>query len=398
MDITELQTRLGRKFRGASLDDMQGITNYSVYKEAASNLLSKIDPYETVRHTRFSVFQDILDYAAPDDLKGKKIIDLRPQDNRAGEDYYQTFTKEFDRDREIYKTSVEYIDGNKVIRLKAPGKGSTRVDQTESTTEWTLDGVASGITVDKVIRLDNSDSFRFDAASGTTYIEAGVAAAMTQLDLSAHEDISSFFRKVYIPSGASTITSLTLRIGSASGAYWEITGEIQFGSWKNGVNIVRFDWEDATETGTPDSENIDYERLTFVTTAAIADVRVGPLYSKLAHPYEIPYYSSYLFTDSTGATWKEAPTAVEDLVVLEKEAENIFFYECCVIVAEDLSMDEDAVKFRKKLGIDEMGDMTGGGLYGDYKGDKPGEALRPQNRYMTFRRSGRSGHRIKYRE
>ena len=80
---------------------MQGITNYSVYKEAASNLLSKIDPYETVRHTRFNVFQDILDYAAPDDLKGKKIIDPRPQDNRAGEDYYQTFTKEFDRDREL---------------------------------------------------------------------------------------------------------------------------------------------------------------------------------------------------------------------------------------------------------------------------------------------------------
>lgn len=383
MTIGEFNNRLARKFRGASLDDIQGISDFSIYSEAAGNVLSKLDPYETVRLHRFTVFDGIEEYSPPSDLKGKKIIDPAPQDGGLGEEYNQVYTKPFRRDGAFYQISVQSVDGSKVLKLRGPGKGSSRVDDTTSITNWSAAGGATNLELEQVITLDNSYTLRVDLGATGGYIEN---SSVTSIDLSSHEDIGSFFRKVYFPTlaTASVITSITLRIGSSSADYWEITGECHFGSFKAGTNIVRFDWADATETGTPDATAIDYERLTFVTTAAVADTRIGPLASKIPFPYETPYYSNCLFRTSAGL-WLDEPTSTSDELVLERESENIFFYESCALVAEDLSLDEEAIKFRKKLGIDELGNLTNGGLYGEYNTDKPAEALRPQGNYITFR-------------
>lgn len=389
MTIEQLKARLSRKFSGSSLDDIEGISDFSLFGEAASNVLSELDPYETVRIFRFNQFGSVYDYAAPSDLKGKKLIDPRPQDGRRNRDFSQTYTKTFDRDKEFDfgKVSVEMQDGNKVIRLSESGKGSAQTDDVSATTGWSAAGGATNLEEDSIQRLDGSDTLRFDLGATGGYIEN---VSLDQMDLSTYEDTGSFFRKILIPSGAEDITSITLRIGSASGAYWSITGEAQFGSLKNGVNLVRFDWANATETGSPDAAAVDYERLVFVTTAAIADVRIGPLFARLPQPFEVPYYSNCLFKSAAG-DWLTQPENDTDTIVLEFEAQNIFFYECCVLVAEDLSLDEDAVKFRKKLGKDEQGNLTGSGLYGNYKEDKPTEKLRPTSRYMNLRprRNGR---------
>lgn len=378
--LVQLKASLGRKFRGASIDDIQGISDFSLFVEAASNLLSEIDPYETVRMHRFDLFAGVTEYAAPDDLKGKKLIDPAPQDGELGEDFTQTFTKEFRRDLRDYKVSVEFRDGSKVLKARAPGQGtSMTVDDTTAMGTWAAAGGATNLEVDETLELDSTDTLRFDLGATGGYIED---TGVDEIDLSAHEDFGSFFRRVYIPTGASTLTSIALRIGSAATAYWTITGEVQFGSYRNGVNLVRFDWADAVETLAPDSAAVDYERLTFVTTAAIADVRVGKLSSRLPTPYETPYYSNRLFRDSTGVTWLETPTSENDQVMLEKEAENIFFYECCRLVAEDLALDSEAAKFEQKL-FGTPGKSTG--LYAQYKEDKPTEKLRPQLRYIDLR-------------
>ena len=378
MTIETLKNQLGRKFRGTSLDDIQGIENFSVFEEAASNLLSEIDPYETVRLHRFDQFGGVTAYAAPADLKGKKVIDPRPQDGRRNRDFNQTFTKEFDRDKEFNygMVSVEFEDGNKVLRLSESGKGSARVDTVNATTGWSAAGGASGLELDRILRLDNSDTLRFDLGAAGGYIEK---STLSEVDLSDHEDRSSFFRLVYLPA-VSQLTSITLLVGSASTAYWQMTGTPHFGSYKIGVNLVRFDWYGATEVLAPDSAAVDYERLTFVTTSALADVRVGPLESKLPTPFETPYYSNRIFR-STAGSWLEAPTDEDDSIVLEKEAENLFFYECCRLVAEDIGSDDEARKFEKKL-FGEPGKTAG--LYGQYREDKPTEKLRPQARYIDL--------------
>lgn len=397
MDIGQIKTQLGRKFRGASIDDVQGISDFSLFTEAASNLISEIDPYETVRLHRFDLFTGVDKYSPPEDLKGKKLIDPAPQDGRHGEDFTQTYTKEFSRDEKLYKISVEFEDGSKVMKVRGPGKGEgLTVDETRAVGSWTAAGGASGLEVDSVIVLDYSDTLRFDLGAAGGYIED---TGVDSIDASLFEDTASFFRKVYIPSGASTITSIELRIGSASTAYWTIGGTPHFGSWRNGVNLIRFDWADAVETLAPDSEAIDYERLTFVTTAAIPDVRVGPLLLKQPHPYETPYYSNRIFVENGTflSTPEDATGDTDDVeIILEEEAINIFFYECCRIVAEDLSLDDEARKFERKL-HGEPGKSTG--LYAQYKEDKPTEKLRPQTRYIDLgnRRTRGSGFRTRLR-
>lgn len=396
MTIETLTSRLARKFRGSSLDDIQGIGDFSIFGEAASNLLSEIDPYETVRLHRFNQFGGVFVYDPPSDLKGKKLIDPRPQDGRAGEDFNQSFIKEFDRDKtfDFEKVSVEFEDGNKVLKLSQSGKGEASVDDVSDDDDWSAAGGATGLEVDSVIQLDGSDTLRFDLGATGGYIEN---STLTEVDLSDHESLSSFFREIYLPTGATSVTSISLRIGSSSTNYWTLTGTPQFGSYRAGVNLVRFDWYGASSSGTPDSSAIDYERLIFVTTASISDVRVGPLSSKLPTPYEVPYYSNCLFQNPDDGTFLDTPNDVDDEIILEVEAQNIFFYECCVLIAEDLSLDSEAIKFRKKLGRDEGGNLTGAGLYGNYKRDKPSEGLRTHTKYINFRRNGAGTTRLRRR-
>jgi hypothetical protein len=381
MDIETLNNNLSRKFRGASLDDVQGITNFSIYGEAASNLTSRLDPQETMRLYRFDVFQDIRDYGAPDDLKGKKVVDPAPQDQRNGEEFSQTFLKEFRRDEEFGKVNVGFLDGEKILRVATSGKGSSTIGQTADAADWAGSGGASTPIVDEVVRMDNSDTIRFNlgAAGGTV-----TGNFDDEVDVSEHEDIGSFFLKIYFPSTPS-ITSITLRVGSSATAYWSMTGVAHTGSFKKGVNIVRFDWSGATEVLVPSSAAVDYEQLIFVTTAALTGVRIAPLTSKLPWPFETPYYSNCIFTDVDGNTWKDIPTVTTDLIVLEKEAQNIFFYECCMLIAEDLTLDDEATKFKFKLYGDPQKANDNGGLYAQYEKDKPAESLQPHSYYMKFR-------------
>lgn len=388
MNIAGLKDSLGRKFRGSSIDDVQGIDNFSLFKEAATNVLSQIDPYETVRIHRFNQFTGIYDYAPMVDLKGKKVIDPRPQDNREGEDITQTFIKQFDLEKKTRfgKTSIEFQDGVKIMRLSESGQATMDIDDTTSATGWSAAGGASGLIVDTVTTLDGKDSLRVNLGATGGYIES---SSVDSQDLTTFLDIGSFFRKIYF-SSVENLTSIALRIGSNNANYWTILGTPQVGSYKEGINIVRFDWADAVKTGAPDVSAIQYERCTVVTTAVLSQVRIGTLSVRLPTVWETPYYSNRIFKSEAGV-WLETPTDENDDIVLEKESENIFFYECCRLIAEDLTYDEEANKYSKKL-YGEPGQYPG--LYADYKKDKPAEALPTQVNYIDLRnRRNRRGTR-----
>lgn len=372
MTITTLKDILGRKFRGASIDDVQGISNYSLFGEAATNLLSAIDPYETVRHSEVNLFQDVNDYAAPATLKGKKILDIRRQVRRR-DDFFQTFTEDFDRDKEEETFSVEFDEGTKFLRIEKDVSNAIGVSDLEDD-NYTAGSGVSNITEDTILYAENDGkSIRFDVSSGTSLIEWN---GDSTINLSTHTNKSSFFLWVYFPD-SSLVTSLTLRIGSSSANYYQITGVIHRGTIRTGWNLYRFNWDGVADSGTTDEAAIDYMRLAFVTTSADTDIRIGRLSSKLPAPYEIVFYSNAIFTDTTGVTFRTQPTVDSDIMYLEKEAENLFVYECSVLIAEDLQRSEEALKFYTHL----HGDNQKEGLYAQYKRDKPSETQRPQSRW-----------------
>ncbi len=377
--VNQLKTILGRKFRGANIDDVQGISDYSLFEEAGNNLLSHIDPYETVRHSEVNLFNQIYDYASPTDLKGKKILDIRPQGRRESTDFRQTYTEDFDRDKEFQNDwfSVEFDEGTKFVRINKDVSNSLTVTDTESTSYTAGVGV-SNIVEDTILKLNGEKSIRFDVALGQNLL----TFAGTALDMTQHGQKSSFFLETYLPD-SSIITSIKVRIGSSSANYYEITGAIHYGTVRNGINLYRFDWNGATETGTVDIANVDYVRYEITTTALDTDVRIGALSSKLPTPMEMVYYSNALFRPASGTTWLSKPTQDTDIINLETEAQNLFVYEACLIIADDLQYEAEAQKFRTHLGIDGLGQMTGQGLYGSYKKDKPSEAIRPSTKYYT---------------
>lgn len=378
MTISDIKNILNRKFRGANIDEVQGISDYTVFEEAASNLLSEIDPYETVRTSEINLFNDIFDYSAPSDLKGKKILDIRPQANRSSaEDFRQTFTEDFDRDKDITNNffTVQFDEASKFLRINKSVSNSITVTDLTSSNYTATSGV-SNIAEDTILHFGDGKSIRFDVASGANLL----TWAGTSVDLSDHTQKSTFFLPIYLPD-ASIISSIVMRVGSDSSNYYSITGSIQYGSARNGYNIYKFEWNGVSDSGTTDESAIDYVRLAITTTSADTDIRIGKLASKLPAPHEIVYYSNSIFRPTSGSTWLTKPTALTDILNLEHEAQNIFIYECCVIIADDLQRENESMKFYSHL----HGDAQKRGLYQQYKEDKPTEKIRPNNRWYELR-------------
>jgi hypothetical protein len=379
MTITQLKNILGRKFRGANIDDVQGISDYTLFEEAGSNLLSAIDPYETVRHGEIDLFNQVYDYGlsvtAPD-LKGKKIIDIRPQASRNHtEDFRQTFTEDFDRDKNIENNwfSVEFDEATKFLRVNKSLSNSMNVTDLV-TTNYAATSLVSNIAEDTILYHDDGKSLRFDVGSGANLL----TWAGTAVDLSAHESKSSLFLWVYYPD-SSIVTSLVIRIGSSATAYFTITGVAHFGTIRNGWNLYRFDWNGAAETSTADTTAIDYVRFGLTTTAADTDIRIQKLSSKLPAPHEVVYYSNAIFRPVSGSTWLTLPTDDTDIVNLEIEAQNILMNECAVLISEGLQNEAEAQKYYTRL----HGDNQKQGLYAQYRKDKPSETIRPNSRWYT---------------
>jgi hypothetical protein len=376
MNIGTLKNILPRKIRGANLDDIQGVTDYTLFGEAATNLLLKIDPIMTMRRQPLLLYPGVYDYAAWSDLKGKKVIGLAPQGRRDREQWTHTYAEDIDGDDEKNQVGVEFENGAKKLRISHTIGNGANVDETNNDDNWAVSGTASGLAENDLIFAGGG--VQFDATVGTALLTWNGDETH---DLSEAESIGAFFRLIYIPD-ATLFTSVTMRVGSASGDYWSITGEPAFGSsYATGINLVKFNWNGATPTGTPDSNAIDYIRLAFVVTGTINNLEVSNTFVSIPTPYEGGYYSNCLFQSTAGA-YKTVPTADEDVILLEGEEENALVYECARLIADDMARDERSQKFDARLN----GDGNETGIYSDIKAQKPSEAKRLTNRTYRIRR------------
>lgn len=375
MNLSKIREILDRKLSGASIDDVQGISDYSLFKEAASNLVNEISPAETIRYGTLEVFREIYDYEPPTDLK--ELADVRPQTERrdTSDNPTRRFLESFDQNKNNNDFTLEWRDATKILRYsKDIGEKISLHNMESVTNNGTWDGTATNITADDYNPYAGSKSIMADFATGQ-YIEND---DMTEVDLSDHENKSTLFIPAYFPD-ASLITSIELLWGSSTSAYFSQTATTpQFGSFKNGWNLIPFAWNGATETGTVDTENINYSRIT--VTGADTDIKFNKIFSNLGQFRDLVYYSNYLFRSSSG-TWLETPANDTDIINLDIDAENIFVYECVRLAARGLQGQRD-------LYIDYTNELYGTpqkvGMYDKYKKRKPDELIQPQTQYRTF--------------
>ena len=367
---------------------------YNLFWRAARNVLAKIDPKETIRINQITnaVHDDIYDYAVADDLKGNKILDIRPQANRGKSDSFtQRLAREFDKYKEDGTFQIRTNKGTKTLRLSADITGSpTVLHSMNSITDngtWAVGGDATNLTADTLEYLSGSASLNFDLnVSGSVgYIEN---SDFDDVDLSDYDEVGALFVRVYIPD-PSIITNFILRWGNDSSNYWSrtVTAPHDQSTFKTGWQILRFEWNGATESiaGGVDPSAIDYLRLTVTYNGtAETDLRVDKITCSKGEIYEMEYYSECLFENSAG-TWIRKPTDDTDIINLDEDGYNLFLNECGVLACQQMQ-GADSAEDKKFFNEQLYGDGTREnlGLYSKYKSDHPSESLRPRSFYWRF--------------
>jgi hypothetical protein len=332
--IAQLKNDLTAVIHGTTLNQIQNLDG--LIDRAGRKLVSELDPIETIRIAQINnaLYDDVYDYSCPADLKGDRIIDIRPQVNRTTRDrFFQVYNEEFD----LYKAkvnpaevTVQYNTAVKSLRIKKNLTQGLLLNNCNSLTAngtWTVGGSATDLTVDELNYITAGGSLRCNLSAGanpsTGYFEN---STMEAVDLSRDEGIGSLFVWVYLPTG-SNFTNIILRWGSSSSNYWSATATSANNSvaFQNGWNLVRFDWSSATETGTPDSSAVDYLRVTGTYNGtAMTAFRIDNIVSQLGSIYEIEYYSKYIFRSSAG-TFQETVLDDEDEINLDTDSYNLLF-------------------------------------------------------------------------
>jgi len=340
MTISDFKVRLQSKIHGSSLNKIQDI--YNLIYEATGNFLLRVDPQETIRSQQLtnSLYDQVYDYACPSDLKGDKIIDLRPQVNRTYKDNFNaTFSEEFDRTKFNDTFSVEFKNGIKTLRIaKSLYSGATISDSSSLTSNgtWTAGGDASNLSLDNLVYVSGNASLKFDLATAGSagYI---VNSTLTPVDLSTIKNNGSIFVWVYFPS-VSSITNVMLLWGSSASNYYlsTVTSSSDSTSFQVGWNLLRFDWLSLTPTGTPVDTAINYLKLVInYTGTAMPSCRVDNFVARRGSIYDILYYSKYLFRSIAGV-WKEKPTADDDSINLDTDSFNCLLYETLFLIAQEM--------------------------------------------------------------
>ena len=386
--LLTLKSRIANKLSGTIADsDLSVIANDSVLE-----VVSDIDLRSTKRKSALSpnLFDDIFQYTAPSDLKGRKIIDIMPQVKRGRfDDWRLTTPEEFDR----YKTDQRYdqwgdpirIQGNqwtgeslvaiqehsiikKILLSRPVNDTSVTISPLDAVGTWAAFGDGTNLTADSSNYVKESASINWDisAAGGTT---AGIYnSSLDSFDIKPYVMEGSVFVWAYITS-TTNLTNYILRIGSSSLAYYSITitttneGTAFIAGW----NLLRFDFANKVATGIVDEDACDYVAL-YMTKAAAkvseTDYRFDWLVMKKGEHYDVIYYSKFGWQSTTG-TWIENSTADTNYVNVDADELKLIEYKYAELCERYLRNSARANEFLKLYEIKTA----------KYKFDNPSEAL-----------------------
>lgn len=343
--------------KAAQCVDIQATMN-----RAVRFVLGDIDLRSTKRSAQLSpnLFDDEYDYAAPSDLKETALIDIRKQVQRSSfEKFYLVDESEFDRKKGILPYRVALKDANFSRILKIDGVEGTKravINACNSLTAngaWSAAADASNLTLDSDNYITAGGALNFDMAKGaaTGYIEN---STMTAVNLTVYQDIGSIFVWVFIPdysdAQGDTVTNFILRIGSSSSAYSSITVTTNNEglTFYDGWNLLRFDLNGSTSTGTPAYSAINYLRLTVTKSTSLeadTDWRVDDFVARIGSIYDTIYYSKYGWQTSAGV-YAEESSGATDLVIADTEEIEIIATKGAEYAAQELKEKDDLLMFK----------------------------------------------------
>lgn len=220
------------------------------------------------------------------------------------------------------KLEVRWDTYIKTLRIALPALSNVLVNSCDDVTSngtWTVGAGASGISTDNLYYTGGSGSLKY-SLNGNGYIENSTMAAV---DLTEYLDRGVMFCWAYLQSTAPS--ALGLRWGSDSSNYWSKSVAAQWDgtAFQQGWNLLGFDWQAASKTGTPTVTAIDYLRFDTTIVGVSTPVYFDNVVCSLGSIYDIEYYSKYLFRSAAGA-FKERVTDDTDLLNLDTDSYGVF--------------------------------------------------------------------------
>lgn len=336
--VTKCKADLEGVLHGTTLNQISNVSG--IFDRAARQIVFDLDPQETKRKVEIGpVYDQVFDYAIPADLKGNKVVDIRPQLDRVLLDNSrQTYSKSFDLFKK-YETgpsfNIDFDTFVKTMRINYPmlntGIILNNADSLAGNGTWVAGGSATNLRLDTQLLLVNNGSIEFDLPAGGSsgYVETTIPGTQ---DLTNHFNFASEFYNIYLPI-ASHVTSLEIRWGSDSSNYYTVTSTLDArgNAFVNGWNLIKNDWAGATKVLSPDYTKIKYLRITVnYDGTLLTGIHLNQIASRLGKIMDMIYYSKYLFRSGTTfyETYSEITDAqIDDSIIyinLDTECQNIF--------------------------------------------------------------------------
>lgn len=344
-NIASLKNDLEGVLHGTTLNQITNLDG--LINRAARQLILDIDPQETKRIVEIGtpVFNNVWDYPIPSDLKGNKVIDIRPQVNRSPNDIFiQQYNQAFDTTKQwgwfnSDSFTIQFNTSVKTIRINGVGLPfGTIVNQIASLNDngtWVVGGGASNLQVNNQNYVNGGGALSVDLLAGfaSGWIETTNQQAQNLSNqlFQGTEFLYSFFPQ------ASSITSVNLRWGSSPTDYYDVTATMQQMQtvFENGWNFLSFPWQGATVTGAPDPSNIVYLRITWNYDGTLqTGVEANYLASRMGLFLEMEYYSKFLFRDASTGAYQETVTDDTNLINLDLESFNLLFNQVAYLAAQ----------------------------------------------------------------
>lgn len=390
------------------LNDISGVTHgtttnkipnlFGAINRAARTLLLDVDPKETQRIVSLAqTFNSVFDYAIPVDVKGDRIIDLRPQAGRMPTDIFtQGYSQDFDAFKNVSwadKIITQWNTGVKTLRIEAPTlTAPITLTDTSTITGWTATTGAQNISLDTVNSVAGGGDIQFDLAPGSSAGSIQIST-LSPVDLTGHVNIDTLFCWVYLPL-ASAVTSINLLWGSDVTANYynlSITTTQQGTAFQNGWNLLAFPWTSATKVGSPAVTAYDSVKLTVNYNSTLqTGLRFCNLTSNTGYIFQLQYYSKYLFRNPSTNAFQETVVDVATdggtIINLDTDSYNLLFNKTAYYVAQSLQgadADYDATFWDNEYQI----------ALQRYKGLNPSEAMLKGSVYYRPARRGGLGFR-----
>ncbi len=340
------------------LNDLSGVTHgtttnkipnvFGAINRGARALLLDVDPKETQRIVSLAqTFNDVFDYAIPADVKGDRIIDLRPQAGRNPWDVFtQGYSQDFDRFKNVSlsnKIITQWNTGIKTLRIDAPTLTSPiTLCDTSTITGWTGTTGASTPTLDTNLAVAGGGALKFNLSAGSSTGSIQVST-LSPVDLTGHVNIDTLFYWVYLPLG-SAITNLILKWGSDYTAnYYTYTATTtqQGTAFQTGWNLIAVPWSSATLVGSPTVTAYDSVQLTVTYNSTLqTGVMFCNLTSNTGYIFDLQYYSKYLFRNPSTNVFQETVVDVatdgNTIINLDTDSYNLLFNKVAYFVAQSL--------------------------------------------------------------